>query len=96
MKSKHKIAFTQYCIDQEIYTLLELLKAGQRLKQPVLNLLVLHPPVIQNRSSILTHPFKHRHFKHWQPKVAKGCRGKSFTGCRGANEYVRLYAPQFQ
>ena len=26
---------------------------------------------------------------------AKGHRGKSFSGCRGANEYVQLYAPQF-
>ena len=31
--------------------------------------------------------FKHRH------SIADGRRGKSFSGCRGANEYVRSYPP---
>ena len=36
--------------------------------------------------------FKHRHFKH-RTSAAKARQGKSLSGCRGADKYVRLSDP---
>ena len=43
--------------------------------------------------------FKHRHSNIGSQcsslRVAEGCPGKYFSGCRTADEYVRLYDPHF-
>ena len=63
-----------------------------------------------NACRCLNECFKHWHaFKHQRPifecrclkhsilcpgSAADGGRGKSFSGCRGADEYVQLYTPR--
>ena len=47
----------------------------------------------------LTRPFKHQHVQTLAPELwtsaAEGRRGKSFSGCRGADVCIQLYAPNF-